>query len=129
MKKYLLILFTFISLLAYSQASFENGFIDKEGQLQKTDISFITSSFEWMVSEDLTTVYCQVFERDSLVETLLWHIDKIYLNDTSYYTYDVSSQDGRKFLLEFKKDSNLVLILNQETLQYTAMLGEGVHYE
>lgn len=129
MKRFILSLLVSLPLLVFSQVTIENGRIDEKGNFEFKDKVTLSSDFTWSITDDIKSLVCEVYEDDTVqVDYLMWDIDDI-LSDTLVYRYVVHSKDGRKFIIDFLKGGSSVIILNDETLQYSVMEGEGVYYE
>ena len=129
MKKYIiLILCTLTAYTLFSQATIESGHLNSNGVYEFESSSKLKETFTWKYLKSDSTVNCFIQKTNNeYVDVLSWRFIDVDIKDEST-TFLVKSKDGILYFIDFLKDGKLVVILNTETDDYSAMTGDGVYY-
>lgn len=126
MKKFILsIILLFLVTFGFSQATIENGHVADNGSFVYEGKTNLLNDFIWVIDDSLVT--CHVYEEDTIVEMLAWKIRETIEGDLAN-RYLVSNYSDKDFILDFKNGGKSVIILNEQTLSFSIMEGEGVYY-
>lgn len=129
MKNFILSIILFLQVgFGFSQVIIETGHMDDQGMIVHDRTTQLPDQFHWYIKDDYSSINCYIATDGVVVDTLTWIVNEIVFG-TDTYRYEVSSLDGRGYILDFVKGGNSVAILNKAALIYSVMEGAGVYYE
>jgi hypothetical protein len=127
MKKYLSIILILISFIGYSQANIENGHVKDDGDFVIDYDTDLEESFTWKLSSEDSIVNCFMTNKNEVVEVLMWNLNEIS-EERKTIRFTVTATGGDEYIIDFSKTEKSVIIFNTDTLKFSVMTGEGVHY-